>query len=171
MLDQAKNILARLEAMMGDITLLSQEVGKIENRDKVSLEIESKLVGRAMDLSIKENKLRDDREQLEKDREELNRFSGRFAVREKQIIEKEGEISKQLEGLENLKKELAKRELTMVDNEEERARLEIDKRDFEVIRSKVEKERLIARDRKEMLDERERKISVKEELLKRRLGS
>ena len=148
MIDQIKAIQSRLEGLVADINLLSQEVGKIENRDKVSLENENRLSLRATKLSKKELELK-----------------------------KEQEIKRLFENTETLKKDLVKRELVVIDNEEQREKINKDKeafererKDFEIVASKVEKEKLVARDRKEMLDERERKIKVKEEVLRKRLS-
>ena len=171
MINQIKAIQDRLENIVADITLLSQEAGKIDNRDKVSLELEKKLNAKSLDLSVKEKKFKDRADDLEKQKNEISKYVDKFSVREKAIIQREQEIKDELEKLESLKRELAKRELSIVDNETEREKLEIDRRDFEIIRSKVEKERQISRDRKEMLDERERQISAKEELLRKRLNS
>ena len=169
MIDQIKSIQARLEGLVADINLISQEAGKIENRDKVSREEEARLSVKAGKLSRYALKLKKRQELIEKDREEISKYSNTFAVREKKILRDEEQIEKKLENIEILKKELVVRELKVADNEEEREKLKLEKKDFEIIQSKVEKARKLSRNRKEMLDERERKLKVKEELLKRRL--
>lgn len=168
---QAKAIIDRLEAIMSEITLFSQEVEKTVNRDKVSLENEARLSLKAKELGKKEMELKEKFEVVKKDREEISRYSNTFSVREKEVIRKEESVRKDGEKMMDLKRELAEREIKLIDSETEREKLEIEKRDFAIIQSKVEKERKISRDRKEMLDERERKISAKEELLRKRLNA
>src|SRR3990167_8161359 len=110
MIDQIKSIQAKLENVVADIALLSQEVGKIENRDKVSLELEKKLNEKSLNLSIKEEKFKEKLNQLDKDREELSRFSETLNKRQSLIFKQENDIKKLYEDLEIAKKEIIKRE-------------------------------------------------------------
>ena len=171
MKDQIDSIRARLENIANDIILLDKQVGEVENRDKVSIEMQKKLNDKSLNLSILEQEFKDKTSKLEQDREELSRYANKFAQREKQIIENEEKVRIKLENLDKVKKELAQREIQISDSEEERTKLEIEKKDFEIIQAKVEKERQVSRDRKEALDERERKINIKEELLRKRLNT
>ena len=167
---QAEAIKVKIEVLISDLTALSQDVEKMDNRDKVSLENEGRLSQKARDLSIKELELKAEKEGIEKHRSELSDYSQSLAKRETSVLKKEADIQRIYEGIEGLKSDLVKRELAVVDLEDTKAKLEIEKRDFEIIASKVEKERLLARDRKDMLDERERKIAGREELLRKRLN-
>ena len=167
---QAEAIKVKIEVLISDLTALSQDVEKMDNRDKVSLENEGRLSQKARDLSIKELELKSEKEEVEKHRSELSDYSQSLAKRETSVLKKEADIQRIYEGVETLKSDLVKRELAVIDLEDTKARLEIEKRDFEIISSKVEKERLLARDRKDMLDERERKIAAREELLRKRLS-
>ena len=167
---QAEAIKVKIEVLISDLTALSQDVEKMDNRDKVSLENEGRLSQKARDLSIKELELKAEKEGIEKHRSELSDYSQSLAKRETSVLKKEADIQRIYEGVETLKSDLVKRELAVIDLEDTKARLEIEKRDFEIISSKVEKERLLARDRKDMLDERERKIAAREELLRKRLS-
>ena len=81
MLDQVKSIIAKLENIVADINLLMQEVSKIENRDKVSLEVEKKLNEKSLNLSVKEAEHKEKVRKLEQDREEISRFAGKFSLR------------------------------------------------------------------------------------------
>jgi len=167
---QAEAIKTKIEVLISDLTALSRDVEKMDNRDKVSLENEVRLAQKTRDLSIKELELKAGQGGIEKYRSELSDYSQALAKREASIFKKEADIQRIYEGVETLKSDLVKRELAVVDLEDTKIKLEIEKRDFEIIASKVEKERLMARDRKDMLDERERKIAAREELLRKRLN-
>ena len=171
MKQQAEAIRAKIEVLISDLVSLSRDVEIMDNRDKVSLENEKRLAQKARGQSFKDLELKAEKEKLEKDRDELSNYSQALVKRESSILKKEEDIKRLYVAIETMKSDLVKRELAIVDLEDDKERLKIEKRDFEIISSKVEKERLLARDRKDMLDERERKIAAREELLRKRLNA
>ena len=171
MKQQAEAIRVKIEVLISDLAALSRDVEIMDNRDKVSLENDQRLAQKTKDISFKELGLKTEKEKLEKDRDELSNYSQALAKREASILKKEEDIKRLYVAIETMKSDLVKRELAIVDLEDDKERLKIEKRDFEIISAKVEKERLLARDRKDMLDERERKIAAREELLRKRLNA
>ena len=177
MKQRAEALKAKIGVLISDLMALSQDVEKMDNRDKVSLENEGRLAQKTRELSIKELELKAEREKLESNRSELSSYSQTLAKREISILKKEEDIKRLYTAIETMKSDLVKRELAIVDLEDskvklegEKAKLGIEKRDFEIIAAKVEKERLLARDRKDLMDEREKKIAAQEELLRKRLN-
>lgn len=169
MVDQAKAVQAKIEVLISDLSSLDRDIGELENKNKVSEQLHSQAVEKSHSIDIKDAQLKEKIELFEKEKKQLQVTMDSYTHREKRLLYAEDIDKKVKQGLEELKIELAKRELKVVKNEEDKQKLELEKKSFEIIQAKVEKERQLSRDRKEALDERERVIKVKEELLRKRL--
>ena len=169
MIEQVKSIQSKIELLVEEFVVLSRLVAGIEAKKDACEELQKQVNKKSFDIGVKEKNLKEKAGKFEEEKVLVQKKFNSFVMERKQLDLKGSELKKEKEEVEKLKRWLAKREIKVIDMEEEREELDLNKKTFEVVRAKVEKERQISRDRNEALDERERKMKVKEELLRKRL--
>lgn len=157
----------KIEVLVGEFDILKQKIADIERREKTLETANAELGVQQVSLNKREAEVNERHSRLSMLRDEANSKVQEQEIRQKRISETLTEVKKEQETLEKRFSQFDKLEIEARNLKEYESKLLIKEKELKDLQFLVDKEKIIDRERKAILDKREHDLDAEKERIQR----
>lgn len=157
----------KIEVLIGEFDILKQKIADIERREKTLETANAELGVQQVSLNKREAEVNERHSRLSMLRDEANSRVQEQEIRQKRISETLIEVKKEQETLEKRFSQFDKLEIEARNLKEYESKLLIKEKELKDLQFLVDKEKIIDRERKAILDKREHDLDTEKERIQR----
>jgi len=157
----------RLNILNEELTIFQQRIGDVERREKSLETAQAELRVQQVELNKREAQVNERHSRLTVLKDEANSRVQEQEIRQKRISETIEEIKKQQETLDKRFGEFDKLEIEARNLKEYETKLQVKEKELKDLQFLIDKEKIIDRERKAILDKREQDLDQEKERIQR----